>query len=92
MLITILSVCVLATENGSCYFIFQLKLHTSILHQAYFFVKECGPNGITQKQLGKVMGQSRLDARTLCRWVFDSSGWLVVHKSIDKRQQEEVFY
>ena len=39
----------------------------SLLTQAYRTVEEAGPDGVSQMELARTMGQTKLHSRTLCR-------------------------
>uniref|UniRef100_A0A6A7FY16 General transcription factor 3C polypeptide 1-like n=1 Tax=Hirondellea gigas TaxID=1518452 RepID=A0A6A7FY16_9CRUS len=45
----------------------KLLLHRSLLQQAYSIVEKSGASGTTQREIGRKMGQTRLDSRTICR-------------------------
>lgn len=42
-------------------------LDVPIMTQAFNAVDESGPNGLTQVELSKKLGMTKLQARTLCR-------------------------
>lgn len=45
----------------------QLSLSRSLLSQAYQMIELAGPSGVTQTEIGKKMGQSKLCSRMICR-------------------------
>nr|XP_045612135.1 general transcription factor 3C polypeptide 1-like isoform X1 [Procambarus clarkii] len=38
-----------------------------LLHQAYEVVEEAGPDGVSQSDMARLLGQTKLDSRTICR-------------------------
>lgn len=50
---------------------FELPLQVvwgiGLLQQAYEAVEEAGPDGVSQSDMARLLGQTKLDSRTICR-------------------------
>ncbi|XP_050686374.1 general transcription factor 3C polypeptide 1-like isoform X2 [Eriocheir sinensis] len=45
----------------------KIRWREDLLHQAYKIVEEAGPDGVTQSDMARMLGQAKLDSRTICR-------------------------
>ena len=54
-------------NSGSDRCCLQIRWREDLLHQAYRIVEDAGPEGVTQSDMAKKLGQTKLDSRTICR-------------------------